>query len=270
MNSIIVPIQTPMATTTIKIFDMMIPFLYDLDLLGVGVRSYIPLDLDAHPHLLCVGATGTGKTYALALLMGKLAKYESGARLVICDFKKSGFGWLDGSTGFYGYTAVLEGLDSVYDEFSARLEANDPTRNARKVILFMDEYGALVSSLDKKAAEDVKRKVGNILLMGRSLGIHLIVGIQRADAEYFRAGARDQFGAVLMLGNLSKEQKAMLAPDYRESMIATNQRGQGYLLLDGQGLSRVQVPKVTDADRLHQIIKSRLFTPTPSDGAGGA
>lgn len=249
---------------------MAIPFLYDLDLLTVGVQLYIPLDLDVHPHLLCVGATGTGKTYALALLMGKLAKYEPEAHLVICDFKKSGFGWLDGHPGFYGYTDVLDGLDNVYAEFSARLEANDPTRNARKIILLMDEYGALVSSLDKKAAEEVKRKVGNILLMGRSLGIHLIVGIQRADAEYFRAGARDQFGAVLMLGNLSKEQKAMLAPDYRENMTATNQRGQGYLLLDGQGLSRIQVPQVTDTDKLHQVIKSRLFTPTPSAGAGGA
>lgn len=249
---------------------MAIPYLYDLDLLTVGVQFYIPVDLDAHPHLLCVGATGTGKTYALALLMGKLAKYEPEAHLVICDYKKSGFGWLDGRPGFYGYTDVLDGLDSVYAEFSARLEANDPARNARKIILLMDEYGALVSSLDKKAAEEVKRKVGNILLMGRSLGIHLIVGIQRADAEYFRAGARDQFGAVLMLGNLSKEQKAMLAPDHRESMTATNQRGQGYLLLDGQGLSRIQVPQVTDTARLHQVIKNRLLTPTPSAGASEA
>lgn len=249
---------------------MAVPYLYHLDLLSVGVQFYIPLDLDAHPHLLCVGATGTGKTYALALLMGKIAKYEPAAQLVICDFKKSGFGWLDGCAGFYGYTAVLDGLDSVYAEFSARLEANDPARNAHKIILLMDEYGALVSSLEKKAAEDVKRKVGNILLMGRSLGIHLIVGIQRADAEYFRAGARDQFGAILMLGNLSKEQKVMLAPDYRESMTATNQRGQGYLLLDGQGLSHVQVPQVTDADKLHQIIKCHLLTPTPSAGAGEA
>ncbi len=249
---------------------MDIPFILNANLLGRGLKLYIPVDLEAHPHLLCVGATGTGKTYALALLLGKIAKYEPKARLVVCDFKKSGFGWLDGSGGFYGYTAALDGLDSVYAEFSARLEANDPARNAHKVVLLMDEYGALVSSLDKKPAEEVKRKVGNILLMGRSLGIHLVVGIQRADAEYFRAGARDQFGAVLMLGNLSKEQKAMLAPDYRENMTANNQRGQGYLLLDGQGLYHVQVPKVNNTEKLHELIQDRLLAPTPPDGAGEA
>ena len=106
--------------------------------------------------------------------------------------------------------------------------------------------------------------------MGRSLGIHLIVGIQRADAEYFRAGARDQFGAILMLGNLSKEQKAMLAPDFRDQMAEINGRGQGYLLLDGQGIYRVQVPKVTNMDKLHKAIASRLSSLTPPADAGEA
>ena len=246
---------------------MHVPFLLDADLLARGVRVYLPIDLDAHPHLLCVGATGTGKTYALALLLGKLAKYEAGVRLVVCDFKKSGFDWLDGHDGFYGYTDVLDGIGTVYTEFTARLEANNPARNSRKIVLLIDEYGALVSALDKKQADEIKRKVGNILLMGRSLGIHLIIGIQRADAEYFRAGARDQFGAMLMLGNLSKEQKLMLAPDCRDQMTAVNGRGQGYLLLDGLGLYHVQVPRVADSDRLHEPIRPRLVSPAP-DGAG--
>lgn len=125
----------------------------------------------------------------------------------------------------------------------------------------------MFTSLDKKAADEVKRKIGNILLMGRSLGIHLIIGIQRADAEYFRAGARDQFGAILMLGNLSKEQKAMLALDYRDEMTATNTRGQGYLLLDGQGLHHIQVPRVNDINKLqHQIINRTGLLYLPPGG----
>ena len=249
---------------------MAIPFLYYAELLSNGIKVYLPIDLDAHPHLLCVGATGTGKSYALALLLGKIAKYESTACLVICDFKKASFGWLEGRDGFYGYTAVIDGIDTVHREFQQRLELNDNTRNSRKVILLIDEYAALVGSLEKKAADDVKRKVAEILMMGRSLGVHLIVGIQRADAEFFRSGSRDQFGAILMLGNLSKEQKAMLAPDYRDEMTATNQRGQGYLLLDGQGICRVQVPRVIDTDKLHQAIASHLSLPTRPGDAGEA
>lgn len=229
-----------------------------------GIRVYHTVDLGAHAHWLCVGATGTGKSYALALFLGKIAKYEPTAKLVICDFKKSSFGWLDGRPGFYGYMDAVKGIEQVYTEFSARLEANDPQRNARRLVLLIDEYGALVSSLDKKEADELKRKVGNILLMGRSLGVNLVCGIQRADAAYFHQGARDQFSAVLMLGNLSKEQKAMLAPDYKDEMTATNQRGQGYLLLDGQGLYHVQVPKVTDTQKLHELISEHLADLTPS------
>ena len=248
----------------------MIPFLYNEVLLERGIKIYIPIDLDSHPHLLCVGATGTGKSYALALLLGKIAKYDRAISLVVCDFKKASFGWLEGYPGFYGYLDVLDGIDTIYAEFQQRLQLNDADRNRKKIVLLIDEYAALIGSLDKKDADEIKRKIGNILMMGRSLGIHLIIGIQRADAEYFRAGTRDQFSAVLMLGNLSKEQKAMLAPDYREEMSATNQRGQGYLLLDGQGINRVQVPSVADTDKLHRTIASRLYTPTPPTDAGEA
>ena len=247
----------------------MIPFVYDADLLVRGIKVYISISLDSHPHWLCVGATGTGKSYALALLLGKIAKYEPAA-LVVCDFKKASFGWLVGRPGFYGYTTVIDGINSVYKEFQYRLEVNDTTRNSKRLILLIDEYAALIGSLDKKAADDIKSKIAQILMMGRSLGVHLIIGVQRADAEYFRAGARDQFGAVLMLGNVSKEQKAMLAPDYRDEMTASNQRGQGYLLLDGRGICRVQVPRVTNTTKLRRVIASHLYTPTPPADAGEA
>ena len=249
---------------------MNIPFVYNAQLVERGIKAYISIDLDTHCHWLCVGATGAGKSYALALMLGKIAKYEPTARLVICDFKKASFGWLDGRDGFYGYTAVTDGIDTVYKEFQRRLELNDNTRNAQRIVCVVDEYAALINSLDKKAADEVKRKIAEILMMGRSLRVHLIIGIQRADAEFFKSGARDQFGAMLMLGNLSKEQKQMLAPDYRDQMTAVNQRGQGYLLLDGQGICRVQVPRVTDVDKLHRAIASRLSLPTPPDDAGEA
>jgi hypothetical protein len=73
-------------------------------------------------------------------------------------------------------------------------------------------------------------------------------------------GGRDQFGAILALGNLSREQRLMLFPDFREEMTETNGRGQGYLSLDGdvEGLKRVLVPSVTDFDKLNKAIREGL------------
>jgi len=239
---------------------MSIPFLYDAELLARGIQVYHSVDLDSHPHLLCVGATNSGKSYGLSLYLGKIAKYEPTTTLVICDFKKGSFGWLEGQDGFYGYTDCVAGIDAVYAEFTARLEANDAERNSRRIVLLVDEYAALVSSLDKKSADDLKQKIGNMLMQGRSLKINIVTGLQRADSSYFHSGARDQYTAVLMLGNLSKEQKSMLAYDYRDEMDDLNAQGEGYLLLDGRGLFRVQVPHVTDTDKLRVTI-ARCVSP---------
>ncbi len=61
-----------------------------------------------------------------------------------------------------------------------------------------------------------------------------------------------------MLGNLSKEQKAMLAADYKEEMIENCNRGQGYFIKDGEGIFRVRVPFITKWDKLHNVLRNAL------------
>lgn len=238
----------------------------NLNLLLLGAKMRPLLDFEKCPHMLICGSTGSGKTYATAFLLAKLAKCEEDISLVVCDYKKSGFGWLEesGCPAFYGYDKVTDGIDAVYNEFSQRLRLNDKVRNSKQLFLFIDEYGAYISALDKKAADTVKSKIGEMLFMGRSLGVHLIIGIQRADASYFYAGARDQFSAILMLGNLSEEQKSMLVPNYKEQMRELNARGQGYLYVDGSGFFRVLVPMVEDEEKVHSAIKSIMADGLPS------
>ena len=105
----------------------------------------------------------------------------------------------------------------------------------------IDEYGALISARDKKQAEKLKSMIAEMLFMARSLGLIVIIGIQRADAEYFNSGARDQFRAILALGNLSPQQKQMIANDYKDKMNANNPVGYGYYLEDGKDIERVRI-----------------------------
>ena len=160
-------------------------------------------------NLLVVGRTNSGKSYALMAILYLLAEYRN-AIITICDFKKSSFAIFADTPNFYGYEDVPRGIREFYKEFTRRLEANDEERNKQICVLLIDEYSALISSRDKKEADELMTMVGNMLFMGRSLGIVVLIGIQRADSVFFKAGARDQFAAVLALGNLSKEQKNML------------------------------------------------------------
>lgn len=208
-------------------------------------------------NLLVVGRTGSGKSYALLTILGIFAKIPD-IRIMICDYKKSSFSQFEGNKNFYGYNDVGRGIKAVYQEFSERLQDNNQERNKNKIVLLIDEYGAFISSQDKKNAEQFKTLIGNMLFMGRSLGIIVILGTQRANSELYANGARDQFSAVLALGNLSKEQKSMLFFEDREKLNRNNGLGEGYLLIDGKGVEPVKIAPITDFNTLNKSITAAM------------
>lgn len=210
-------------------------------------------------NFLCVGKTNSGKSYALLMLLGIYAKYVPNISITICDYKKSGFADFEDTPNFYGYRDVPDGIRIFYQEFCERLEANDEERNKHIRVLLIDEYGSLISAQSKNVAEELKTMVGNMLFMGRSLGIRVLIGVQRADAKYFAEGARDQFRAILALGNLSKEQKQMLFYDYKELMNERNGLGEGYLYIDGKDdIERVKIAAIKDIETLNDTIRTAM------------
>ena len=210
------------------------------------------------PNLLCVGKTGSGKSYALSVLLGIYSKYISDVSITVCDYKKSSFAHFEDTPNFYGYAAVPDGIRVFYQEFSEHLEANDEEHNKHIRVLLIDEYCALIGAQDKKAADELKTMVANMLFMGRSLGMRVLIGVQRADSEHFKSGARDQFRAILAFGDLSKEQKQMPFSEYKDKMNEGNGLGEGHLLIDGQDIERGKVAQIKDFDTLNDTIRQAM------------
>ena len=199
----------------------------------------------------CFGTTGSGKTYAIKLTCGKLVKYGN-AKLTVCDGKGGGdFDFLKGCDR-YASIDVTSVFDGFYDSFLARQRGEDESRDMR--VLLFDEWSAYLDGLDeKKHMEAQRKKLGQLLRLGRSFRYHVIVGQQRMDSTYFQ-GFRENFNLVIGLSNLSRESRDMFFSEYKDQILPDRARGTGYMTVNGADFTPVAVPKVNDLDKLHRAI----------------
>lgn len=216
-------------------------------------------------NLLVVGATGTGKTVAIKVLLHKIAAHVPNAVFTILDFKQQDFAEFAGLPGYYGYADCVQGLEDYYASFKAQQSTGKP---GVPHYLVIDEWGAFILSQEKKQGERLRAMLAELIMLSRSYNHRLILGLQRGDSSHFVSGARDQFRAVLALGNLSKEQKQMLFPDFKEQMNDRNSLGEGYLFLDGKGIERIKVERVRDFSALSENIRQAMSRGQPG-GSGG-
>lgn len=229
-----------------------IPLYWDAALLRQGVRFPVIWDYQHSPHLLVVGPTGSGKTYAVKLLLGRAAKYVPGAEAWVCDFKADDFRFLRGCNRHYEFTGCLQGLNNFYASFLARMQGNSPDRSFQ--LLVFDEWASFLNTLEKKESEAAKKQLSTLLMLGRSFNVHVLISQQRADAQYFST-ARDNFSVIIALGNLSKESALMLGFD-RDELQPVSGIGAGYILTNSVDLQEIQISTVRDAAKLESAIRS--------------
>lgn len=219
----------------------------------MGQMIWIKWDFIKIPHMLIFGSTGSGKTYLVKQILARAAHNIQDLELYVCDYKgDADFNFLDNCKRFYRYLECVNGLNEFYERFKNRQSGSDTTRHP--LILLFDEWAAFCLSLEKKESENNKLKLGEILMLGRSLNIHIITALQRGDSSHFPVGARTNYGAKIGMGALSAESIDMLFHDYKDE-IESQEIGNGYFLQDGMPLERITVPKVNDMSRLEEIIK---------------
>ncbi|HHK5601588.1 TPA: hypothetical protein ACQUIL_005638 [Bacillus tropicus] len=231
---------------------------YDLAAFNRGIQKRIVLDFERYAHMIICGGTGSGKTYACKLILAKIHKHLEGSELHLCDFKNDlDFSFLKGNERFYSYKETKRGIEEFYERFEARMQGRDVSRN--HLFLYVDEYASFINSFgkekdDKKEMNEILTKMGDLMMMARSFNCHVIVSLQRADADYFPKGARDNFTLRLGLGMISKESKGMLFEDNRDEIVPLG-RGKGYLNVDGKPLQIVVVPSISSMDRVNDEIE---------------
>lgn len=232
---------------------------YDLDAWNnYGRKAPISVDLSPakNSHILLCGMSGSGKSYLEHALMAKLADKEPDGEIFFSDYKNDDtFAYLSDRPRYFVYRNTLQALDAVYTRLLARQSSEDKSRNP--VTLIWDEYMAQALSLlsaDKKSATAVLSKVGEILLLGRSLRIRFVTICQRPDALAFPVGSRLNYGVVVVLGAAIKSIYEMLLPDFKDDVEGRRfNRGEGVVVFEGSELHFIKVPEIRDVEKMRSL-----------------
>lgn len=135
-------------------------------------------------HTLICGMSGSGKSYLTNQYFARICLHGGADSVVyFADFKQDdSFSYLRECPRYYPYDKTINALEEVYEIMHERQCGKDVSRHF--VTLVWDEYMANILSLlgtEKKKAEGVMRKVSEILMIGRSLAVRIIVTCQRGD-----------------------------------------------------------------------------------------
>lgn len=229
---------------------------YDLQwfsMQGEKFPLYAPIDM----HLIVVGGSGSGKSTAILYWLYKLKKYN--CSLYIADFKKSNE-FCGISDNFAEFGNCYQLIKDFYDAFLETPEGGDGTNK----IFIIDEIAGLLTHFSmtkegKTKADEIRAIMSSILMQGRSRKCFLWLSMQRYTASIFpsSSGSADNFHVCVGLGRLSVDgRKGLFAGEHFEGEddLVFGQ-GKGIVLIDGQPLKGLIIPKVSKKKLLSLLQK---------------
>lgn len=206
-------------------------------IVGVHAVTSVPvrcITVDSPNHLYLAGKTLI-PTHNTVAINGVVAEATAAGWCVrIVDPKRIEFlalrGWSNVeivATRVVDMIATIGATHRLMEQRYEQIEAGEASEDEfEPVILVLDEYRDLQSMVDfwwvseLKAAVGTKVKVptkcpvyewvGSIARKGRSADVHLVIGLQRPDAEFLTGEMRDNFTARLSLGRLSPQGAMMM------------------------------------------------------------
>lgn len=203
----------------------------DFLFLGESLFNKISISLNDYPHMLIGGATGSGKTFLLKLLL--MQCINNGFIVNIADFKGGvDFGrvWENHCTFVTDIPNTIKKLNEIISELEHRkkLYAQSDYKNIsdynnhgiykhKRIIFACDELAELLDTTglltkEKEPIKKIQNQLSSLARLGRAFGIHLILSTQRPDANiisgqiknnisYKICGRADQVLSQIILDN---------------------------------------------------------------------
>lgn len=230
---------------------------YDYKLVSeFGIK--VPIMISAESHMIIVGSSGSGKSTGLLYFMYKMMKCND-IRLTICDFKAS-HEFIGITDNYAEFENCYHKIKQYYEDFLSTPEAGEGIK-----ILVIDEIAGLLTHYSmnkatKDKAEEIRQIMSSILMLGRSRKCFLWLSMQRFTSSIFpsASGAADNFHVCIGLGRLTVEgRKGLFAGEhFAEEDTLDFGCGKGIILIDGEPIKSLIIPKVSKAKLLKLLQKA--------------
>ena len=249
---------------TITSNDLLIGYDYDV---WYGYGDKVPITIDAstknNTQTLICGMSGSGKSYFTNQYFARICLHGGlDSKVYFADYKQDdSFAHLRECSRYYPYDRTIEALDEVYDIMHKRQCGEDTSRHF--ITLVWDEYMANILALlgsEKKKAEAIMHKVSEILMLGRSLAVRIVIACQRPDATAFPTGSRLNFGVIIIVGATIESIYSMLMPKEMIEKVGNREfhTGEGIMLWQGSELRFIKVPVIRDEEKMKAICVEAL------------
>ena len=218
--------------------------------LGESFTGSVTVDLARVPHILLGGATGSGKSVLLKLLLMQANK--KGANVCIADFK----GGVDFPTVWhkecqmcFEEQSTLELLTELTEELEHRKQLlkasglpNIDHYNAatgddlKRYIFACDELAEMLDKTgltkdQKEIITKIEGKLSIIARLGRAFGIHLILATQRPDANILSGQIKNNINCRIC--GRADNVLSMIILDNTDAADLIQEDAQGRFLLKG-------------------------------------
>ena len=200
------------------------------------------------PHMIISGRTGTGKTTLMGYLMA--VALTQGYRVAVCDPKRQDFARLqaDGEQCQIAREPqeCLQLLKQMDQEMAQRmaLSSQHPGAEFVQQFVMIDELAALRASLSREEQRQLDATLKRLVLQGRAFQMHLVIGIQQANAQELPTEIREQLGTRVLLGNSTPAEQRFLFTDGTRVTTDDQNPYQGLCAVNGGPVQRVFPPYV--------------------------
>lgn len=228
----------------------------------------VVFDLANYPHLLISGETGSGKSSLLRVILTTLmlAKQPSDVRFLLGDLKRSEFGLYRRIKHVDGVHVTASTLLPALRVIKVEMERRGDLLDKHEATHIKDlpiKLPYLIVAIDEVALlrkeKEIMAIIEDISSVGRSLGVLLILSMQRPDAEVLNGRLKNNL-TVRISGRQSNKRNASVAGVEGAETIKISDKGRMIFLLEEP--IEVQTPLLDydDAKALLEPFKTKQPT----------